>query len=148
MLHKNKEYSKLFAIITGMKTLKDLIDEAKKAIPEISVDQARDIYKKGQAVFLDVRESEEYEEGVIKGAIRVPRGVLELQIERILPQRNREIVVYCAGGTRSVLAAKSLKDMGYDAVTSMAGGFFVWEAAGYEIETLPQHHAEFLLLDG
>lgn len=142
MLHKNAEYSKLFAIITGMKTLKDLIDEAKKVIPEISVDQARDIYKKGQAVFLDVRESEEYEEGVIKGAVRVPRGVLELQIERILPQRNREIVVYCAGGTRSVLAAKSLKDMGYDSVASMAGGFIVWEAAGYETEALPERRAE------
>lgn len=125
-----------------MKTLKDLIDEAKKAVPEVSVDQAREIYKKGQAVFLDVREPEEYDEGIVKGALRVPRGVLELQIERMLPQRNCEIIVYCAGGTRSVLAAKSLKDMGYDAVKSMAGGFMVWEAAGYEIEMIPQRQAE------
>ncbi len=125
-----------------MKTLKDLLDEAKQAVPEISVDQAREIYKKSQALFLDVREPEEYDEGIVKGALRIPRGVLELQIERLIPQRDREIVVYCAGGTRSVLAAKSLKDMGYDQVKSMNGGFMVWEAAGYEIEMIPQRQAE------
>ncbi len=125
-----------------MKTLKDLLDEAKQAVLEISVDQAREIYKKSQALFLDVREPEEYDEGIVKGALRIPRGVLELQIERLIPQRDREIVVYCAGGTRSVLAAKSLKDMGYDQVKSMNGGFMVWEAAGYEIEMIPQRQAE------
>lgn len=117
-----------------MKTFKEILEEAKRSIKEVTVDEARDILKKGSAVFLDVREPQEHEDGVVRGALRIPRGVLELQIERVIPDRAQEIVVYCAGGARSALAAKSLTDMGYGNVKSMVGGFTVWEAAGYDIE--------------
>ena len=125
-----------------MKTLKELIEEVKKSIQEVNVDQAWDILKKSKAVFIDVRESEEHEEGIVRGALRIPRGLLELQIERVIPDRNQEIVLYCAGGIRSALAAKSLKEMGYGNVKSMVGGFTVWEAAGYDIEVPTQRQAE------
>ncbi len=125
-----------------MKTFKEILEEAKKAIQEVTVDQANEILKKAQAVFIDVREPQEYEEGVVRGALRVPRGVLELQIERVVPDREREVVIYCAGGARSALAAKSLKDMGYKNVKSMVGGFMVWEAAGYDIEVSSPRQAE------
>ena len=126
----------------AMKTFKEVLEEAKKSVQEINVDQAREILKKGKALFIDVREPQEYEEGIVRGALRVPRGVLELQIERMIPERDQEIVIYCAGGARSALAAKSLKEMGYQNVKSMVGGFTVWEAAGYETEVTPERQAE------
>ena len=117
-----------------MKTAKELIDEAKRSIKEVNVDEAQKILQAGKAVFLDVREPQEFIEGILPGAIRIPRGLLELQIEKIQSDRSRPLVVYCAGGVRSALAAKTLAEMGYKDVKSMAGGFVVWEAAGYPIE--------------
>jgi rhodanese-related sulfurtransferase len=117
-----------------VKTFKDLLEQTKKSISEINVDQARELFRRGGVLFLDVREPQEYEEGIVRGAYTLPRGLLELQIERAVPDRDREIVVYCAGGARSALAAKSLLEMGYRNVKSMTGGFTVWEAAGYEIQ--------------
>lgn len=117
-----------------MKTFKELLEQTKKSISEVNVDQARQLLGKGGVLFLDVREPQEYEEGIVRGAYKLPRGLLELQIEKAVPERDREIVVYCAGGARSALAAKSLLEMGYGNVKSMTGGFTVWEAAGYEIE--------------
>lgn len=117
-----------------MKTLMQLLDETKKQIQEINVDQAREILRQGGAVFVDVREPAEYAGGVVKGAARVPRGLLELQIEKLVPDRNQALILYCAGGVRSALAAKSLQDMGYKNVQSLRGGFVIWEASEYEIE--------------
>jgi sulfur-carrier protein adenylyltransferase/sulfurtransferase len=79
---------------------------------------------------LDVRDPDEYAQGAIPGAVHVPRGVLELRIERAVPDRDADVVVYCASGTRSVLAARSLAELGYARVRSLAGGFTAWKRAG------------------
>ncbi|MCG8421535.1 MAG: molybdopterin-synthase adenylyltransferase MoeB [Proteobacteria bacterium] len=82
------------------------------------------------AVLIDVREQDEYVQGYIPGAHWVPRGYLELRIEDIAPERDTPIVLYCAAGTRSALSARSLREMGYTRVESMAGGFTSWKRSG------------------
>jgi molybdopterin/thiamine biosynthesis adenylyltransferase/rhodanese-related sulfurtransferase len=108
-------------------SFRDLLAEVKKSIREIDPEGAS---TREGAVFLDVREADEYEQGAIPGAIHVPRGYVELQIEGRLPDKESPIVVYCAGGTRSAFAAKSLEDLGYHDVVSMAGGFNKWKDEG------------------
>jgi molybdopterin/thiamine biosynthesis adenylyltransferase/rhodanese-related sulfurtransferase len=79
---------------------------------------------------IDVREPDEHAQGMIPGAVHIPRGFLELRIERSVPDRETPVVVYCASGTRSVLAARSLGELGYSNVHSLAGGFTGWKRAG------------------
>jgi len=79
---------------------------------------------------IDVREKIEWDEGHIPGAIHVPRGYLELRIENAVPDKRMPVLLYCAGGTRSVLAARTLQDMGYEDVRSLRGGFTGWKDAG------------------
>ncbi|NNN18325.1 MAG: molybdopterin-synthase adenylyltransferase MoeB [Acidimicrobiaceae bacterium] len=81
-------------------------------------------------LFLDVREADEYEQGTIENAMFLPRGNLEVQVEGRIPDKKQRIVVFCAGGVRSALAAKSLQDLGYQDVISMAGGFNKWKDDG------------------
>ncbi len=83
---------------------------------------------------IDVREQDEYVQGYIPGARWIPRGYLELRIEEAVPDRDHEVVVYCAGGTRSALAARSLRELGYTHVKSLAGGFTAWKRAGYPFD--------------
>src|SRR3954463_5055829 len=86
---------------------------------------------KGTGPFLiDVSEKDEWLEGNIPGARWIPRGFLEQRIEDQVPEASSEIVLYCAGGTRSALAARSLEELGYTNVKSMAGGFSAWKRAG------------------
>ena len=82
-----------------------------------------------------MRNREEWEEGFVPGATWIPRGNLESRIEGLLPDRDRELVVYCATGARSAFAAKSLGELGYTRVSSMAGGYVDWKRNGFEIET-------------
>src|SRR5579871_4411875 len=82
-------------------------------------------------VLVDVREKHEWSEGYIPGAIHVPRGFLELQIEETVPDKEKTVVLYCAGGVRSLIAARTLQQMGYQDVISMASGFGGWKGAGY-----------------
>src|SRR4051795_13743940 len=82
-------------------------------------------------VLIDVREKDEWTEGYIPGARWISRGFLELRIEDQVPERSSEIILYCAGGTRSALAARSLEELGYTNVKSMAGGFTAWKRATY-----------------
>ncbi|HLL25043.1 MAG TPA: molybdopterin-synthase adenylyltransferase MoeB, partial [Kofleriaceae bacterium] len=82
------------------------------------------------ATVIDVREAEEHAQGTIPGATHIPRGFLELRIERTVPNREHPVVVYCQGGTRSLLAARSLAELGYTNVHSLAGGFTGWKRAG------------------
>jgi molybdopterin/thiamine biosynthesis adenylyltransferase/rhodanese-related sulfurtransferase len=84
---------------------------------------------------LDVRESEEWDAGHLPGATHVPRGYLESRIDGAIPDRSRRVVVYCASGTRSALAAKTLSDLGYENVESMTGGITLWKDRGYEVDT-------------
>jgi len=81
-------------------------------------------------ILVDVREKDEWTEGYIPGAQWIPRGFLELRVEDQIPERSSEVILYCAGGTRSALAARSLAELGYTNVKSMAGGFSAWKRAG------------------
>ncbi len=111
-----------------MASFRDMLSEVKRSIREVDpagADEARD-----GAVFLDVREADEFAQGAIPGALHIPRGYVELQIEGRVPDKSQPIVVYCAGGTRSALAAKALGELGYSDVVSMAGGFNKWKDEG------------------
>ena len=107
-----------------------LVAEAKKKITEISPREAAEKPKSGEAVIIDVREKDEWDEEHIPDAIHMSRGTIELDVEEKVPDTNTMIVCHCGGGGRSALAAESLQKMGYKNVRSMAGGFKAWRAAG------------------
>jgi rhodanese-related sulfurtransferase len=109
----------------------DLVAEAKKKITEISpTDTATKAKSSSDAVIVDVREKDEFDENHIPDALHVSRGMLELEIEDKFPDRNTTIICHCGGGGRSALAAETLQKMSYKNVRSMAGGFKAWKAAG------------------
>ncbi len=111
-----------------MASFRELLSQAKEAIVEIDPAHAEALGD--QALFLDVREADEYAQGAVPGAVHLPRGMLELQVEGRVPAKEHKIVVYCAGGTRSALAAQALGQLGYTDVASMAGGFNKWKDEG------------------
>lgn len=112
-------------------TKDQLLAKARSEVPETDVRTLAERLKRERGLrVIDIRERDEYEQGFIPGAKYIPRGFLELQIEEFEPNRAAPIVVYCAGGVRSLLAAKALQDMGYTAVESLAGGFGAWKNAG------------------
>ena len=111
-----------------MPSFREMLKQAKQEIVEVdpsAADAVRD-----EALFLDVREADEYAQGAVPGAMHLPRGFLELQVEGRVPDKDRKIVVYCAGGTRSALAAQALGQLGYSDVASMTGGFNKWKDEG------------------
>src|SRR5437867_2095968 len=110
---------------------KDLLTQVKKDIREANVHEVEARRKSNEnLVLLDVREKEEWDEGHLPGAVHLPRGFLEPRIENTVPEKGKPIVVYCAGGVRSAFAAKSLQDLGYKNVVSMAGGYGEWKNNG------------------
>ena len=113
-----------------MPSMRDLLAQVKQEIRE--VDPAEAEQSLGEAVFLDVREPDEYEQGALPGAMHVPGGMLLVQIEGRIPDKSTPVVVYCAAGVRSAFAAKSLEDLGYRDVASMIGGFNRWKDEGRE----------------
>lgn len=115
-----------------MKSTSQIIEEVKKEIPEVSVEEAQKEKAEGgdDVVLLDVRDEDEYRAGYIPDAVHVTRGMLEFSIEDEVPDRDKRVIVYCAAGMRSLLAAKSLKELGYADSVSMAGGYRDWSAAG------------------
>jgi len=116
--------------MAGHSGFEKLVAEAKKKITEISPTEAAAKSKSGEAVIIDVREKDEWDEEHIPNAIHVSRGTIELDIEEKIPDLNAMIVCHCGGGGRSALAAQSLQKMGYKNVRSMAGGFKAWKAVG------------------
>ena len=112
-----------------MATFRDLLSAAKAEITEVTTDSAADHIAAGYTV-LDVREPDEYQEGAIEGAIHIPRGHLESQIENRITDKSTPVVVYCAGGVRSAFAARTMQELGYESVESMAGGFGRWKDEG------------------
>jgi molybdopterin/thiamine biosynthesis adenylyltransferase/rhodanese-related sulfurtransferase len=115
-------------------TFRDLLSNVKKEIREVSVQEVKRLTEqKAPVKLIDVRESEELAGGKLPGAISIPRGYLELRIEE-KAKRDEPIVLYCAGGTRSALAAKTLREMGYENVTSMAGGYNRWSDSAFPTE--------------
>ncbi len=114
-----------------MPSVQDILKQTKQQISELTPDQLVELQKKNpDLVLLDVREKDEQERGILPNAKLIPRGMLELKIEDAVPDRNREIVAYCAGGNRSALAALSLKQMGYTKVHSLIGGYSRWNQEG------------------
>ena len=114
------------------KSFRELLKETKGGIAEVSPDEVKArLDAKEKVAILDVREKDEFSQGHLPGTIFIPRGFLEQRIEEKIPDRAQPIVVYCAGGTRSAFAAKTLREMGYDAVASMAGGFGGWKDKGF-----------------
>ncbi|OGN88139.1 MAG: molybdopterin biosynthesis protein MoeB [Chloroflexi bacterium GWC2_73_18] len=118
------------------KSYADILREVRGQIREVTPTQVaplvadRGLADPSAPLFVDVRERYEWEEGHIPGAVHVPRGHLEAQVEFAVPDRARPLIVYCAGGWRSALAAKVLGEMGYTDVVNMEGGFQVWKSAG------------------
>ncbi len=111
-------------------TKDELIRRTKAAVREISADDAKKRLDEARPLVLDVREADEVATGQLAGAHHIPRGFLELKIEDLERDHDREIIVYCAGGTRSALAARSLGELGYGKVSSLIGGFTGWKNKG------------------
>ncbi|MGH9067764.1 MAG: molybdopterin-synthase adenylyltransferase MoeB [Acidimicrobiales bacterium] len=115
-----------------MPSFRELLAQTKAGIREVDTAGAESLKGRDgdQVLFLDVREPDEYEQGAIPGALHIPRGHLESQVEARVTDRDRPIVAYCAGGTRSAFAAQTLAQLGYTDVVSMAGGFNRWKDEG------------------
>ncbi len=117
------------------KTFQELVEEARAVVSEVSVEEvSRLLDASERPILVDVREKEEFREGHLPGALSLPRGFLEMQVEAAVPDKAAPIVAYCQSGTRSLLAGRLLKDMGYSDVRSMAGGYGAWKGAGYPWE--------------
>lgn len=107
-----------------------LIADAKKNITEISPEDAAAKLQNKDAVIVDVREKDEWDEEHIPHALHLSRGTIEFEIEEHLPDTNAALILHCGGGGRSALAAENLQKMGYKNVRSMAGGLKAWKSAG------------------
>jgi sulfur-carrier protein adenylyltransferase/sulfurtransferase len=115
----------------------EIIRQIKSQIEEVDPSEVKPHLGNG-VVLVDVRESEEWDAGHIPGATHVPRGYLESRIDGVVPDRSQRVVLYCASGTRSALAAHTLKDLlGYEDVASMTGGITLWKDRGYDVD-VPQ----------
>src|SRR5436305_5953428 len=110
-----------------------LVENAKKQVTEISPAEAAAKSDTGEAVIIDVRDKDEWDEGHIANAIHLSRGTIELDIEEKVTDPNAVIICHCGGGGRSALAAASLQKMGYKNVRSMAGGLKAWKQAGLPV---------------
>jgi len=113
----------------------EIVKDAKSRVRETTPEEVRRRQETGDRFHLvDVREDNEWERGRALGGLHMGKGVIERDIERAIPNRNEEIVLYCGGGYRSALAADTLMKMGYRNVISMDGGWKRWKALGYPTE--------------
>jgi rhodanese-related sulfurtransferase len=112
-----------------------LVEEARQHIRECTIEQVKGKLDRHEPFeFIDVREDNEYAQDHARGATHLGRGVLERDVETMIPNKQAEIVLYCGGGYRSALAANSLRQMGYSNLASMTGGIKAWQDAGYPID--------------
>jgi sulfur-carrier protein adenylyltransferase/sulfurtransferase len=118
-----------------MPSFRDLLAATKSEIHEVDTAAADEMRRRQGTVVLDVREADEYEQGAIPGAVHIPRGTLESSVEGRLSDKSAPIVIHCAGGVRSAFAAKTLTELGYENVVSMAGGFNKWKDEGRDWST-------------
>lgn len=119
------------------KSTADLVKEAKQQIENLSPDQVEEEISRGNATVIDIRESEELQQnGKIAGSVHAPRGMLEFYADSSLPyhrpefDKNKRLILHCASGGRSALATATLKQLGYENVAHMDGGFKAWKEAG------------------
>jgi molybdopterin/thiamine biosynthesis adenylyltransferase/rhodanese-related sulfurtransferase len=117
-----------------MPSYRELLQQARGEISEVDATAARALIDAAEPLVVDVREQDEWDEGHIAGAIHIPRGYLESRIERAAPDQSRPIVLYCSSGNRSVFAAKTLGELGYEEVVSLSGGFTDWKRNGFPVE--------------
>ena len=122
------------------KGLQDLIKDAASAVPSLDGAKAEEMLARDDVVFVDVRESDERRRGFIPGSVHVPRGFLEFIADPAGPAHNpvltsgKTLVLYCASGMRSLLAAKTLRDMGIDNLYNLTGGFHAWVERGAPVD--------------
>ena len=126
------------------KTSKALVDEAMALVKTESIDAARALHGRDDVVFVDLRDVRELEhEGVIPGAVHAPRGLLEFWVDPESPyhrpvlSQGKYLLLFCAMGWRSALAARTLQEMGVDKVSHLEGGFTAWKAAGAPVAEKP-----------
>jgi len=112
-----------------MPTYQEILEQTRAQVREADPRESLRLREQG-ATLIDVREQDEVDQGTIPGAIHIPRGYLEMRIEEAVPDRSAPLVVYCAGGVRSLFGAESLQQLGYQNVVSMSGGFNGWKSAG------------------
>ena len=121
-----------------MANFRDLYLRARADVREVTPEEvAAKIAAGGKPILLDVRENEEVEQGMVPGARHLGRGHFESKAEDVVPDKDAEVVVYCASGVRSVFAARTLAELGYTNAVSMSGGFVKWRDLGYEF-TIPR----------
>lgn len=121
-------------LIVANKNYYDLVREAKSRVAEVTAaDTIRIRDEHPGTVIVDCREPNESSLGTIAGAVVIPRGILESNIERVA-KRDQKVILYCAGGNRSALAADTLREMGYEDVATMAGGFRAWIDMGGDVD--------------
>lgn len=114
----------------------NIVNDAKTRVREVSVAETQQRRRENQdAILIDVREDHEWDAAHATGAIHLGKGIIERDIERTVPDKDTELILYCGGGYRSALASDALQKMGYTNVFSMAGGWKAWQEAGGEIET-------------
>src|SRR3954454_21654468 len=117
----------------GVATYREHLAATRREIREVTAAEAEQLLgAETRPVLVDVRERDEYEQGYIPGAVHIPRGNLESRIENTVSDRNAPVILYCAAGNRSAFAAKTLHELGYSDVVSLAGGFSNWKQNGHE----------------
>ncbi len=128
------------------KTARQLVNEAMASVHTLSLAQARAAHASGELLFVDLRDVRELErEGVIPGAVHAPRGMLEFWVDPESPYfhkafaAGKPLVLFCAAGWRSALAAKTLQDMGVESVSHIEGGYTAWKAAGAPVADRAAH---------
>ena len=114
----------------------NLVNEVKSRVREVTVAETQQRMRENKDVkLIDVREDHEWNEAHAAGALHLGKGIIERDIERTVPDKNTELILYCGGGYRSALATDAIQKMGYTNVFSMAGGWKAWKEAGGEVET-------------
>src|SRR5215475_4218854 len=126
------------------KTSKNILDEARSQIKQIDIEEARRMMEKPGTVLIDVREPDEWRQGHISNATGISRGFLERRVEEKVPDHKTPIIVQCASGTRSLLAARTLRELGYENVYNLTGGFNAWKDRGLPWQADRQFTAEEL----
>src|SRR5919204_2416656 len=117
--------------ITSMKTLRDMLAEARQVVPEEGPDElARQLKSDTPPVVIDVRDPDEYRDGHIEAATNISRGFLEFRVATVAADPQAPVVLYCQTGLRSVLAAKALQELGYKNVINLGGGYQKWVQSG------------------
>ena len=124
------------AVAGGTQTYQERLSDLKKRLKEVAPEEVKKMIEaKDNLILIDVRESEEYRNGHLPGAISIPRGFLEMRIEEAITDRSAPLALYCAGGIRSLFSTETLKNMGYTSVVSMSSGFNGWTRKDFPTET-------------